>query len=244
MCFTNTLTANKDGLKQRYSAKTDLLIDHKPTFFVSGFSYPAWPIITNEFNNTFQTYSWGLIPNWAKDKQAAWQLKAMTLNAKSETIFDKPSFKALIGYKRCLVPSTGFIEWQHVAGNKIPYYIFLKNKAIFSMAGVWDIWVDSFSGITYQTFSILTTQANTLMANIHNTKQRMPVILSAEQEQQWLRKQLSKGDCEALMRPYDTNKMEAYTISKLVSSKTENANQPAALEKYIYAPIPKQLGLF
>lgn len=136
----------------------------------------------------------------------------MTLNARADTIFEKLSFREPIMKKRCIVPSTGYFEWRHEGSKKIPYYIYLKDEEIFSMAGVYDTWLDKSTGVEHTTFSIITTDTNPLTNYIHNTKHRMPAILSKENEEKWLESALSKADISALLKPYDAALMDAYVI--------------------------------
>ncbi len=109
-----------------------------------------------------------------------------TFNARSETVSSKPAFRECFSSRRCLVPVRGFFEWQHVGGRKIPWYITLRDEEIFSLAGIWDSWTMQ-GGMTLETFSVVTTRANELMEEIHNTKKRMPVILPSSAEKIWLR---------------------------------------------------------
>lgn len=153
----------------------------------------------------------------------------MTYNAKAETIFEKPSFRNPILSKRCIVPSTGYFEWRHEGVNRIPYYIYLKDEEIFSMAGVYDIWENPENKELLHTFSIITTNANPLTAYIHNTKQRMPVILLEEEEEKWLDPKLSKADIQSFFKPFDENKMDAYIIDKDILKR--KPHDPKILDK-------------
>ncbi len=153
-------------------------------------------------------FRWGLIPFWAKDEKTGHKM----INARAEGIDDKPSYKHAFRQRRCLVPADGFYEWKNKNG-KTPYRITLKNNLPFAMAGIWEAWKSPEGKIIY-TFSIITTTANVLMQGIHD---RMPVILSPETEETWL-KSSHPGELRELLRPYDTEQMQAYEISKLVNS--------------------------
>jgi putative SOS response-associated peptidase YedK len=120
---------------------------------------------------------------------------------------------------------------------KYPYYIFLKDKNIFSFAGIWEHWIDTSTGEVLKTFSILTTDANPLMERIHNTKKRMPVILPREKEMDWIKNDLSNDDIQALTKPFDEGLMEAHTISKLITSRTSNRNVPSIQDSYDYPEL-------
>ncbi|MEY4522471.1 MAG: Protein of unknown function YoqW [Bacteroidota bacterium] len=184
MCFHSQHTANAQALKNRFKARFQEEIKFSPSNEVNGFTHPNLPIVTNEEPNALQLYQWGLLPQWAKDEK----FQQNTLNAKLETIAEKPSFKA-VEFQRCLIPATGFYEWKWLDGkgkSKEKYLIQVENSAIFCFAGLWSKWIDPLSGILRGTFTILTTEANPLMAEIHNSKKRMPVILDVSAEEEWL----------------------------------------------------------
>lgn len=153
----------------------------KPVFHASAFEYLQWPVITAKTEN-IEFMNWGLIPNWVNTPQAANEIKSKTLNTRIETAEEKPSFRSA---QRCLIPSTGFFEWQTVGKEKVPYYIYLPENQIFSMAEIYDIWIKE-TGEPMMTFSILTTEANPLMEKIHNSKKRILVILDPKDEENWL----------------------------------------------------------
>lgn len=124
--------------------------------------------------------------------------------------------------KRCIVPSTGYFEWRHEGAKKIPYYIYLKDEPIFSMAGIYDSWLDKETGEEHSTFSIITTDTNSLTDYIHNTKHRMPAILSKENEEKWLNPNLTKQEIATFLHPYEADKMDAYQIENDFIKKTSN----------------------
>ena len=231
MCFHNSINTDKQSLEKKYKAK--LKGEQKPIFHANAFEYQKWPIIPN--NSEFiEQMNWGLIPSWADSPSKIQDIRSKTLNARIETISEKPSFK---NAKKCIVPSTGFFEWQEVGNTKIPYFIFVPEMPIFSMAGLFDSHVNT-QGKLVNTFSILTTEANSLMAEIHNTKKRMPVLLDQKQEQLWLNDELT---AEELYVPFDSKKMKAYTIGNTISSKNHNSkevNAPKVIQ------VSEQLNLF
>ncbi len=172
---------------------------------VNGFKYPEVPVIVGE---KLKLMNWGLIPFWAKDET----IRQYTLNAKAETIFEKPSFKNRIATHRCLVPATGYFEWQHNGKIKQPWFIRLKEQDSFSFAAVWDAWKNPVTGSTSLSFTIITTEANPLLAEIHNSKRRMPVVLTVENEFDWLKNGLSKQDITDFFKPPAQEYFEAYPI--------------------------------
>ena len=150
----------------------------------NGFTHPIVPVVTNRHPENVQFYQWGLLPHWAKDNSRQKQ----TLNARIETIHEKPSFRSSTD-NRCLVLATAFYEWQWLdpkGKNKQKFRIWEKNSDLFCFAGLFSDWVDKNSGEVIPTFTILTREAQGIMREIHNNKLRMPVILLPEEEEPWL----------------------------------------------------------
>ncbi len=161
---------------------------------------------------------WGLIPSWAKDPKIAYKL----INARGETLKDKPSFRKAFKEKRCLILGDGFYEWRKAGKTKQPVYITLKSKEPFAFAGLWETW-KSPDGKTINTCTIVTTEANSLMKTIHS---RMPVILRKDQEALWLNTDLQDGlFLESMIKPYESEVMEAVEVSHKVNSTEENSPQ-------------------
>ena len=156
--------------------------------------------------------SWGLIPFWVKDNDEAEVLKNHTINARGETVFEKPAFRTAIRDTRCLIPVTGFFDWRHDGKIKTPYFISLKKDEIFSLAGMYDLWTDPDTNQSILSFSVITTEANEFMKEIHNVSQRMPLIISEENEKNWLDKNSKWPDIKKLIKPYENNDMNAYII--------------------------------
>lgn len=233
MCFYNSMSAKAQKLAARYGRNLSVveiaekILKEQEQYRVNAFSFPEYPIIT--VDPEIQSFKWGLIPFWVKDDKQADEIKRMTLNARADTLFSKPSFREPIKSKRCIIPSTGYFEWRHEGGKKIPYYIFLKDEEIFSMAGIYDTWLDKTTGEVVNTFSIITTDANPLTDYIHNTKHRMPAILSQEDEEKWIDPKLSKLEIESLLHPFPAERMDAYVIENDFLKKP--ADDPTILDK-------------
>jgi putative SOS response-associated peptidase YedK len=184
MCYHVRQLKTREELEDWYDASFRPETYYQPSIF-NGFEHPDTPVITNRDTHLIDLYSWGLMPTWAKDSS----FRKNTLNAQIETVAEKPSFRDLTG-NRCLVLIDGFYEWQWLdAKGKIKqkYFISLPAEVPFALAGLYNTWTDRNSGEMLNTFTILTTEANALMAEIHNTKKRMPVVLSKEQEKYWLK---------------------------------------------------------
>ena len=164
---------------------------------------------------------WGLIPGWAKDPS----IGARLINARSETAADKPSFRAAMKYRRCLVPADGFYEWQKVPGGKQPMFIHRMNHAPFAIAGLWERWTSP-DGSLIESCTLLTTEPNAMMAGIHN---RMPVILDPVDYAMWLDAGHVKPDAvQHLLRPCPDDWLTAYPVSTVVNNARNET--PACVE--------------
>jgi len=176
-------------------------------------------VITNETPDELRFFRWGLIPSWAREASIGNKL----INARAESLAEKPSFRNSFRNRRCLVPATGFFEWRRGNG-KTPYHIRLKNGEPFCFAGLWDKWISG-DGEIIHSFTIITTAPNPMMQQIHD---RMPVILPRDDEQRWISMKADPSLAE-LLRSYPEEKMEAYPVSGLVNSAANDV--PEILEK-------------
>ncbi len=167
------------------------------------------PVITSEKPLRLQLFRWGLIPRWAKEMS-----KMPLINARSETLEEKPSFKTVFRERRCLVPADGFYEWVH-SGKKYPYRFTLKDESLFAFAGIWDCWKKP-TGEMINSFAILTTDANETMHLIHD---RMPVILEKENYNTWLGNN-STEELKSLLKPFPSEKMKKYRVPETVNKTT------------------------
>ncbi len=188
MCFFfKTSEKVKQMLEQKYEGieevfKTNSLYSEER--LLNGFNHPNTLVVANDEPAKVQMMNWGLMPSWAKDRS----FQKSTLNARFETIKEKPSFKNYIN-NRCLIFAEGFYEWQWLDAkgkSKQKYLLTIEDEQPFAFAGIWSEWSDNSTGEKLKTFSIITTQANQLMSEIHNTKKRMPIIIEPSHEKSWL----------------------------------------------------------
>lgn len=198
MCYFFSLAEEEIKLQQRYNAKFEEYGKLEPRKIINGFTYPETIVLPNETPTLFRFFSWGLIPRWCKTRDEAKEIRQYTLNARLETIFEKPAFQESAIHRRCLVPVNAFYEWKHEGSKKIKHFIKLIDHNIFSLGGLWSEWVDKETGEVLRTFTIVTMPANSLMARVHNTKKRMPVMLPAEIEFEWLKEDNTKSHLEEL----------------------------------------------
>ena len=187
---------------------------------------PSQPVLvvrlhpqTGQREFTFLT--WGLVPFWAKDVKIGYRM----INARAETVAEKPAFRAAYKYRRCIVPADGFYEWQKRDGGKQPYFIRMKDDRPFGIAGLWERW-ESPDGSVVESCTLLTTEPNERLRPLHN---RMPVILAPEDYEPWLDVQgASPLVLQALLKPYPASQMEAYPVSTYVNSPRQEG--PACVE--------------
>ena len=206
----------------------------------NGFNHNPLPAVYkgDEVGNLkLEFMQWGLVPGWVKGEGQAIKMRSHTLNARGETVDSKPSFRASFRTRPCLVPSVGYFEWMHHKGKKFPFFIHVKGFPIVSFAGIWDEWINEQTGEILRSFSIITCEANHLIARIHNTKKRMPVILEKVNEDKWLELETEISLRKGLLKPFDPSKMKAYTISRLITDRNRNSNVPEVLEPYSYPEL-------
>jgi len=240
VCFTVNVNIVREELEERYGSE---LIDHesyRPSYYYHAYSLPLMPVLCSGAGEPLRLFRWGLIPSWSADENEAREMMTKTFNARAETITTRPAFRDSFASRRCLVPVKGFFEWQHIGGRKIPWYISLRDADIFSLAGIWDSW-EMKGGVTVRTFSVVTTRANELMEEIHNTKKRMPVILPAGAEQVWLNTGITSEALLSLAEPVASEMLDAHTVSPLITNNRADRNRPELIMPYSY---PVQGTLF
>jgi putative SOS response-associated peptidase YedK len=238
MCYYSSITVGFKIIETRFGVRFIQNESFQPVYSASAFGFPTLPVITNEEPNQVSLLNWGLIPAWVKDAKTALHLRLHTLNARGETVFNKPAFRYCVVTRRCLVLVDGFYEWRHIGGTKYPYRIRLKDNEPFALAGIWDKWTDPDTGTEAKTFSVITTEANSLMAQIHNTRKRMPVILPREDEKQWIDGNLSMTKVRSMLKPYDEMEMIAYPVLQSIVKLGFNISHPEVISEARYDDLP------
>lgn len=180
------------------------------------------PVVYEKNGYHMESMTWGLIPFWAKNPSIAHRL----INARGETINTKPAFRASFYRRRCIVPASGFYEWKKESDKRIPYYYHLKGSDYFAFAGLYDIWHDP-EGREVMTYTLITTEANDLVARVHD---RMPVILREEDEEAWLGRDTKVPELQMMLHPSSDDRWEAYRVSLKV-------NNPENDEEGLIQPI-------
>lgn len=229
MCgrFTQSQTAQK--IAQAF--QVDNVASLTPRYNIA----PTQPVATilqtkDDANRQFKMLRWGLIPSWAKDAKMGSRL----INARAETVSEKPSFRSAFKQRRCLVLTDGFYEWQQQEKNKQPFYFRVRDGEPFAFAGLWERWKDA-EGEEIQSCTILTTEANEIMRSIHD---RMPVIIDAKDYDAWLDPQVQKSDyVQSLLRPYLAEEMTVYAVSTLVNKR--NNDSPECIKRIKAMPAAR-----
>ncbi|MCP3930688.1 MAG: SOS response-associated peptidase [Bacteroidetes bacterium] len=216
MCGRASLTKVEKELEERFNATfyTEDTERYNPLPNYNVAPTHMHPLVTNTQPERLQYFKWGLIPFWAKDKKIGYRM----INARVETVAEKPAYRAALQKRRCLVPFDGFYEWKKVGKNKIPHRITLITEEIFSVAGLWECW-KSPEGEDVFSFTLITQPPNELLSSIHN---RMPAILLPEQESTWLANDLPAKEALKLINPYPDELLRAYPVSSRVNKVSEN----------------------
>jgi putative SOS response-associated peptidase YedK len=225
MCGRFSLATTKEKLQQQLP-----LVEVPETLRLSYNIAPTQHayVLTDDQPERLQYIAWGLVPHWSEDGKNTGRL----INARCEGIEVKPSFRVPIRKRRCLVPADSFYEWRTVGRRKVPYRILPKDNRLMMLAGVWDVWYKGDYGL--RTFSIITTDANGDVDDLHN---RMPVLLATPEEQQrWLQSD-DLGEVLMLLRPPAEGLLRKYRVSDLLNNVASNAAD-------LHLEVPEQPTLF
>ena len=221
MCGRYSLFAEFRIIEERFGEATFDEEDYEESYNIAP-SQMVLSVINDGKKNRLGFLKWGLVPPWANDPKIGFKM----INARAETVHEKPSFREAFKKRRCLIVADSFYEWKRTEERKVPMRIKMKNDELFAMAGLWESWKDA-KGELVHTCTILTTEANELMSSIHD---RMPVILKQEDEHKWLNPKLNNVDeLRPFLIPLENGLLEAYEVSDKVNSPKNNA--PELIEK-------------
>lgn len=225
MCARYTLTKKEKELLKAYQVK--LPSPFEPNYNLAPTQEGL--VITADEPDIAQKMHFGLIPYWAESVK----LDFSTLNARSEEALTKKTYAPLLKHhKTCLILADGFYEWDRKSGKSLPYRFELLERELFAFAGLWSQWKNPVNGEVYRSFTIMTTKANETVGKVHDPKFRMPVILSRNEEQLWLNKDLSVPDLLTLCDTYPDSDMRSFRVSTAVNGAVVNNminNQPEFL---------------
>ena len=219
MCGRYTLTISPAELKNAFPT-VDFHIEHTPRFNIA--PTQMIPVIRQVENSSLRAdlFKWGLIPSWSKDETIGYRL----INARAETLAEKPAFRGAYKSRRCLIPADGFFEWVIIEGSKtkLPIYFFQKSREAFAFAGLWETW-KSPNGEVINSATIITTEPNALVGRFHD---RMPVILPNEAYTTWLTPgSKSPIELHSLLKPYPEVEMDCHPVSPLANSPKNDSSE-------------------
>lgn len=222
MCY-HTATPSKKQLKKAFADK-EIAYAGEEIFHVSGFVRPTLPVTLNENPTFIEGARWKLLPFWVKTEADAAKY-ANTLNADADSIFEKASYKNYIGKTRGLLYVSGFYEPHQVKGEKESqnYFIYKPAHEIFTLGIVYAPWKSQETGEFFNTFSIITTEANELLEEIHNVKKRMPLIIGSDDREGWLNAQ-DQEEVERYFKPY-AGELDAHQVYRVTAARGEDTNK-------------------
>jgi putative SOS response-associated peptidase YedK len=211
MCGRYVNAAKKEQIRMEFQAKVSEAFSDKPRYNIA----PAQMIdvvLESEKERIISQLKWGLVPSWSKDASTSKGL----INARAETLTEKPSFREAFKSHRCIIPTTGFYEWQKKGSStKQPFYFYLNNKEVFGFAGLYEEWLNKQTGELLETCTIITTEANDVLKPVHD---RMPVILKSESYDEWLDAKVKNTDkLQKLLVPYSDDEMSSHPVGKGVN---------------------------
>lgn len=231
--------ASEEEVKDLQLELEELTAAQPAMYHVSGFAHPRLLCFSREDGPHFDLVRWGLIPHWVKDHVQAATLGRQTLNARGETIFEKPAFRVAAQH-RCLVLVDGFFEFFHHGKRTYPFFMQARNMEPIALGGITSVWQDPDHGSATRTLSIVTTEADPLMARIHNNPKakgpRMPFIVPRELDMLWLSDSMDKGTITAAIRAYEANELVAHTVAPLLG-KQASPNTAMAVEPFTYPEL-------
>lgn len=213
--------------------------DHVGLYHAHGFQHPKLALFHVQNNGlNIELGRWGLIPHWIKDKEQAKQIRSKTLNARGESIFEKPSFRDAARSGRCIIPLDGFFEYHHKYGRTFPYYIQHKDRESILVGGLRASWIDPINGGLQHTVTIVTTPGNKLLSEIHNNPKlqgpRMPLVIENTDTEQWLNG--SEKEARELIKPNTEQEFVAHAVRPL-RGKHYIGNCEEAQSEWVYSEL-------
>jgi putative SOS response-associated peptidase YedK len=213
MCGRYSLTTPPEAMRRLFHT-SGALLNVPPRYNIAPTQEAAVVRLRAEGGRELVLLRWGLVPSWSQGPDSGYGM----INARAETVADKPAFRGAFRRRRCLVPADGFYEWRKEGARKQPYRVRLEDGGLFSFAGLWEHWEGGPEGApqAIESFTIIVTDANELLKPIH---ERMPVIVAPSDHDAWLDAEGTRPeDAAALLRPFPADRMEAYRVSLRVNS--------------------------
>lgn len=204
MCGRFGLFARLDAIQDYFGVEVNY--DHEPRYNIAPRTDTA--VVQNETPDEINELNWGIRPHWVDDPDD-WH---HPINARAESVDEKPSFREAFKKRRCLIPASNFYEWTGPKGSRRPFFIGVEDRELFAMAGLWETWSEN--GTEFQSFTIITTDANEVVGELHN---RMPLILKSDEEQRWLEED-DPDELQSMLDPFPDEQTRSYEVSTKVNS--------------------------
>ncbi|MFZ5802725.1 MAG: SOS response-associated peptidase [Candidatus Omnitrophota bacterium] len=218
MCGRFTLTVRPEKIAQELGIPVEHLPKIPPRFNIAPGQSVLCLTQTPEEGPAVSSFQWGLVPAWAEDPALGMHM----INARAESLTEKPSFRGPLKESRCLIPADGFFEWKAAEEGKVPYYFRLRSRGVFTFAGLWTRWTAP-TGVALRTCTIITTRPNALVAGIHP---RMPVILAKKDRAAWIDPaNYDTRQLTSLLEPYPASAMETYPVSRTVNDPENDTDE-------------------
>lgn len=232
MCGRYTQHHSTDQVVMRFDVTT---VVHEPSARYNAAPTQFMPVVLQTPGaRILDSFKWGLIPSWAKEAS----IGSKMLNARAESLSEKPSFRSAFKRRRCLVPADGYYEWKKLGKVKQPYYFRRRDEQLFALAGLWEEWMQP-DGTPLRSFTVITTSPNELAAATHD---RMPAILLPHNEAVWLNGEAELSQLEHILSPYPADVMEAYEVSSRVN--TPSVDEPSLIRADGHSPPSDRSSLF
>jgi putative SOS response-associated peptidase YedK len=211
MCGRYAMSVKTEEIEEIFDIRLPTHVPWEPSYNVAPTQKAPVVALDAEGERALRLHRWGLVPRWAKDAS----IGARAINARSDSLSEKPMFRGAFTSRRCLVPATGFYEWRKTADGKVPMFIHPTRAPIFAFAGLWEAWTPPDGGEALRTFTVVTGDPNELLSSIHD---RMPVILPPAAWKTWLDPETSADALRELLSAHPAVPMRAYAVSTLVNS--------------------------
>ncbi len=244
MCYDVAYLTRKIAYYEKRFGASYGEVPFAPMYHSNGFDHMDIPVITNEEPGSIQLFSWGLIPGWVKDMDKANSIRNATLNARDQTLFEKPSFKKSAASKRCLVLIDGFYDHHWKDQQSFPFYIHRKDGESMALGGIWERW--HYDDMVRNTVAIVTTDPNPRLAWIHNRPKasegpRMPFIIGDSCYSDWLDTSLMPSEVLGMIQPYPEELLTDYPVDRL-RGKSYPGNVPEIMKPHHYPQLSSQQG--
>ena len=228
MCGRYAMSVSAEEIEEIFDIRLPTQVPWEPSYNVAPTQKAPVVALDAEGECALRLHRWGLVPRWARDPS----IGARAINARSDSVADKPMFRSAFTSRRCLVPATGFYEWRKAAEAKVPMFIHPVRATIFVFAGLWEAWTPPDGGAALRTFTILTGDPNELLASMHD---RMPVILPPAAWKTWLDRETSADALRELLAAHPSVPMRAHAVSTLVNSPSHDG--PELIEPVRVSPM-------